>query len=338
MAFDSSYVRLFSFPEVIRDLITGFLVSAARKRLDLDSLSQMELPDEHPWDQRANAVVWEAERAGVGDRSAKLMFQFEAEVDWWMAVTIALRGTNIYQLEADTMLGVEHPMLTPVMPYVLYNGDSRWTAKKDVRDLVGPVPYQLDAYQVVFPHEVLEERFCPLLENESNNLAGMLFRSQRCKSAQGMLVAIEGSESRARQSPELEVAVVEWFKNVVLSWRAPEFDFSRITELGELKEYLRGHCLPTIKANAAQRHDSGTRYAHADGVRRILAQLVRDRYGAKAEEDLIGMIGSISSGETLRKIARWLRRSTTADELLEKVRKIWLPTLDVEAVPGTGVQ
>ena len=337
MPYDSSYVRLFSFSEVVRDLIAGFLESPVAKTVDLDSLSQEVPPTDYPWDQRANAVVWRAQQAGAGDRSVVFMCQFEAEVDWAMAVHIAAKGSLLYRLDAEANLD-EEAQMSPVLPYVLYNGGTRWTAKKNVRELVGHVPYELEPFQLSFPHEVIEERFCPLLDNASNNLAGMLFRAQRCRSVHSMLAAIEDSEDRIRLNTELELAVVDWFKDVVLPARAPEFDFSRATELGHLKETLSGHCLPTMEAAAARRHDGAVRSAFAEGMRRIVARLARDRYGAKVEEELINMISSINSGETLREIARWLRRSKNADELLEKVRKLWVPTLEADAFPGTGVQ
>ena len=37
--------------------------------------------------------------------------------------------------------------LPPVLPIVLYNGESRWTAARDVRELIAPTGPALLAYQ-----------------------------------------------------------------------------------------------------------------------------------------------------------------------------------------------
>lgn len=335
MAHDSSYVRLFSFSEVVRDLIAGFLDESLGQHLDLGSLSQEHPPTADSWDQRTNAVVWRGQRTGNRGGSVVFMFQFEAEDEWSVPVHVAAKAAHLYLLEGLDRQGARLPS---ILPYVLYNGGTRWTASKDIRDLIALGPYDTGSDQISVPYEVIEERFCPMLGNSSSNLAGMLFRAQRCRSVQSMLAAIEDAESSIRPNSELERAVVQWFKDVVLSARAPEFDFSQVTELGHLKETLSGHCLPTIEAGAAQRRDSGVRFAYAKGVRRIIARLARDRYGAKAEEALMNMISSIDSGETLCQIAKWLRRSKTAEELLEQVRKLWVPALDDDTLLGTGVQ
>ena len=336
MAFDREYVDMFSFPEVVADFITMFEDDKWVQSVDLDSLSQQAPPEDSPWPERTNAVVWRMRRTDLRGRSIVLMFQFEAEVDWGMALNIASKASLLY-LGEHASEGDELAKLSPVVPYVLYNGGTRWTAKTNVRDLVEYVAYAYD-YQLSFSHKVIEERFCALLENSGNNIVGMMFRAQRCQSVEELLTTVEDAEQRILVKPELELASVKWLKGVVLAERAPEFDFSTVTKLAQLKDVIRGSVLSQLKESAARGFDRAMQSSRAEAVRRVVGQLARDRYGAEIQGELSSLIGTVNSVETLRQVARWVRQSRRVEELMDRVRKLWVPELDPDTFPGTGVQ
>ena len=336
MAFDREYVDMFSFPEVVSDLITMFEDGEWVQNVNLDSLSQQAPPEEFPWDRRENAVVWRMRRTDLKERCVVLMFQFEAEAQWGMALNIAAKASLLYLDEAANDED-ESPPLPLVVPYVLYNGGTRWTAKTNVRDLIAHAPY-MRSFALSFSHKVIEERFSALLDGPVNNVAGLMFRAQQCRSIEELLTTIEAAEQRILAKPELELATVAWLKAVVLAARAPEVDFSSVTKLGQLKDVMKGNVLPQIKASAAQGFDRGVQSSRAEAVRRVVGQLARDCYGAKVQAELSSLIGSVSSVDTLLQVARWVRKSTRVEELMERVRKLWVPTLDRDTFPGTGVQ
>lgn len=253
-----------------------------------------------------------------------------------MAFHVAARYTLLYG--PDPLVGAaESPVVSPVIPCVLYNGYTRWTAKTDINDLMAYGPPEMDRYRPRFWHKVIEEQFCPLLDNAIDNIAGMMFRAQRSRSVRSLLAAIEDSEQRLRGNPELERAVVSWMKDVVLTVRLPAVDFSSVSELSELKDALEGDVTARVKTTATEGFSKAWRVARADGLRRVVKQLARRRYDEEVEAELAKLTGSLESSDALREIAKWVRKSKTAQELLRRARNLWQPALSMDAVPSMDV-
>ena len=72
--------------------------------------------------------------------------------------------------------------LPPILPIVLYNGEGRWSAPTDIRELVAPVPASVARYAPRLRYLVIDERVMETSEDiESRNLAAALFRLERSR-------------------------------------------------------------------------------------------------------------------------------------------------------------
>lgn len=364
MNFDAAYMRVFSFPEVVRDLMLGFHPDSWVRKVDFDTLTREQPPLEAPWQrrdrerdpnrvgegppssensswgERDNAVVWRAARIGYRPGSIRLMLQFEAEQDWRMALFIMRRVLLLIDVDplVTEVKDASNPPLAPVAPFVLYNGGRRWTAKKNVKDLIARGPAEADDYRPSAAHEVIEEMFCPVSESGVDNIAGMMFRAQRTRTATGLLRAIRDSEVRIRKNPDLERAIVAWLLDVVLSARAPDINPSEISDLDDLKRAIVTDVGQQVKAAEKEAFERAKRLAILDGLRNALRRLARGRFGEKGEAELAALTTSVSSVKTLHEIGRWIRTSRNVDELRKKMEDTWLPTVTLGGIDGSDVQ
>ena len=133
---DASYKTLFSAPEVVRDLILGFVPDEWLHGLDyrtLERVSGSYVTDDLR--DRADDLVW---RVQVGGEWVYLylLIEFQSTVDPWMAVRIMTYVGLLYQDLIRQKQVLPQRRLPPVLPIVLYNGQSRWTAATDVADLI----------------------------------------------------------------------------------------------------------------------------------------------------------------------------------------------------------
>ena len=121
---DHSYKLLFSHPEMVRDLLRGFVNEPWLAELDLDTLEKVsgsyvadDLRD------REDDVIW---RVRFHDRwlYLYLLLEFQSTVDPWMAVRILTYLGLLYQDLARQPTTTRK--LPPVLPIVLYNAPSRW--------------------------------------------------------------------------------------------------------------------------------------------------------------------------------------------------------------------
>ena len=117
-AHDASYKLLFSAPELVRDLVLGFIPDAWLHSLDYATLEKM--PGSYISDDmrhRADDVVWRV-KVGGDWVYLYLLIQCESQVDPWMAVQVMRCVGLLYQ---DLIKGgrVQGRRLPPVLPIVL---------------------------------------------------------------------------------------------------------------------------------------------------------------------------------------------------------------------------
>ena len=137
---DNSYKLLFSHPEMVRDLLVGFVGEPWVADLDFTTLEKVggsyiadDLRD------REDDTVW---RVRFKERwlYVYIVLEFQVTVDDYMAVRlltyIGLLYQDLIRQERLTPAG----LLPPVLPIVLYNGKYRWNAARAIQELIEPPP------------------------------------------------------------------------------------------------------------------------------------------------------------------------------------------------------
>jgi hypothetical protein len=179
---DSGYKLLFSHPEMVTDLLTGFVHEDWVKELDFTTLEKRSgsyvSDDLRP---RADDIVW---RVRWRDRwlYVYLLLEFQSDVDPFMAVRLLVYVGMLYQDLIRTKQLTEEGQLPPVLPLVLYNGQHPWTAKTEVNDLIVPPPGGLERYQPRLQYLLLEENaYPPEVLAPLHNLAAALFQLENSR-------------------------------------------------------------------------------------------------------------------------------------------------------------
>ena len=146
---DPIYKRLYSFAEMVADLLRSILPAEMLEAVDLRSLEKVSaayVGDD--FRQRRGDTVWRVRAAGTegGWAYMLVLLEFQASSD----ATMALRMIEYTAMLERELLraGVAEPGdLPPVLPVVLYNGESRWTAAGEAHDLIAPTGEFLSRFQ-----------------------------------------------------------------------------------------------------------------------------------------------------------------------------------------------
>ena len=144
---DSGYKTLFSAPELVRDLIMGFVQDEWLHSLDYSTLEIV--PGSYiteDFRSRASDIVW---RLKVGGEWVYLylLIEFQSTVDKYMALRMMVYQGLLYQDLIKHGRVLSDGRLPPILPIVLYNGSQRWTAATDVSDLIPPVPGLVEQFK-----------------------------------------------------------------------------------------------------------------------------------------------------------------------------------------------
>ena len=309
---DASYKLLFSAPEVVRDLVLGFIPDAWLHSLDYSTLEKM--PGSYITDdlrQRADDVVWRVKADGEW-MYLYLLIEFQSSVDAWMAVRIMTYVGLLYQ---DLIRRGEVPggkRLPPVLPIVLYNGDAKWTAATDIATLIPKVPGLVAKYLPKLEYLLIDEnQYAEADLAELKNLVAAIIRIEHPENEQALLALIDLVNELLQGNAELKRTFAIWIRAVLLRQSKDSLVLPKVQDLKELKMTL------------AERFDQWARNYEQKGIEKgiekgealLLQRQLTRRFGT-LPSDVVGQI----AGATAAQLEQWGDRVLDAASLEEVFR------------------
>ncbi len=173
---------LFSDPQMVADLIRGFIHEPWVEDLDLETLELVSGSFvSETFQRRENDIIWRVKFRGRW-LYVYLLLEFQSTVDRLMALRLMVYVGLLYQQLVDEKKVAPSEPLPPVLPIVLYNGRAPWRAPLDVAELIVESPDELAAYRPSMRYFLLEEHAQDPDELATmNNLAAVVFRLEKCK-------------------------------------------------------------------------------------------------------------------------------------------------------------
>jgi predicted nucleotidyltransferase len=222
--YDSAYKNIFSHPRMVEDLLRGYVGEAWVNELDYTTLeiySGNHISDY--LDVRMNDIIWRIRRRDE-ERWCYiyLLLEFQRENDPWMALRILTYIGLLYQSLIKHKQVEEGQKLPPIFPIVVYNGQSQWSAARDLRDLIEEVPDELKKWLPSQRYHLLDEGRVAerLKDNRVNDLIELENRpnlAQIQRVITRLTRKLAGDEHR-----ELRRAITVWLYEVVLQSIIPK--------------------------------------------------------------------------------------------------------------------
>ena len=268
--------------------------------------------------RRESDVIWRLPTHAGTEIYLYLLFEFQSEIDWWMAVRTQIYQGLLWQQVIDERKLRRGSLLPPLLLLVLYNGPKRWEAPTQTRKLVAlsrtsalwPWQPQVRYYLLdlgAFPGDELARR---------RSLAALLFRLERPlapKELESLLGEVRGWFRRHPNQGRLQRLFAELVRQACegLGMKVPASN-----ELLERK----------MKSNLATIGETWRQQALARGMSEGRAQgLSQGRAQGKAEALvclLVGRFGALAPSLRTRirraKLAtldRWFKRAIVAPDL-----------------------
>jgi len=234
---DSDYKLLFSHPEMVRDLLTGYLPGAWLAQADFSTLERINasyVSDSER--QRHDDMVW---RLKVGQQWVwvYLLLEFQSEPDTWMA----LRMMVYVGLLSQHLLRqgeLQDGLLPAVVPIVLYNGAAPWRAAIDVADCYAPSLPGLEPYRPRLPYHLVDEARLKLHPvTQVRNLAEALFRLERSRTPGDIAEVLRalGELLQGAEMQQLRRTITLWVR-LLLRRKAPTANIHELDHIDDLLE------------------------------------------------------------------------------------------------------
>ncbi len=207
---DTAYKQLFAHPEMVRELLLGFVTGEWLHQLDFATIERVNGSYiSEGGDHRHGDTVWRVRLAGQWVY-IYLLLEFQSRSDPWMALRMQVYIGLLYQ---DLIKRGELPQpgsLPPVFPVVLYSGKQRWRAKMNLSELIVPVPNGLQPLQAAQRYLLLDIR---RLKNPlRKNLVAIVFEMERAGSHAELKLAVRhfGSIRQRKQRFDFSQSIGNW--------------------------------------------------------------------------------------------------------------------------------
>ncbi|MBY4946184.1 Rpn family recombination-promoting nuclease/putative transposase [Cupriavidus respiraculi] len=310
-AFDAPYKLLFSSPDLVRDLILGFIPDAWLHTLDFDTLEKVS--GNFVTDclrERANDVVWRV-KASEEWVYLYLLIEFQSTVDRYMALRVMTYLGLLYQDVVRGRVAQGRGTLPPVLPIVLYNGERPWTAATDIAALVPRIPGPVGRYQPRLSYLLIDQnQFEPADLARMQNLMAWVIRFERPQSDGAMVDLVGQLDEMLAGKEELKQTFVQFIHAVLSRKEGGYFALSPAGNLQEMQMSLHER-FETWKQNYKREGlDEGLKEGLKEGKATALRQLLSQRFGRLAPE-----LEARIDGASVQQIDVWLGRVLRAETL-----------------------
>jgi hypothetical protein len=284
---DGSYKQIFSHPEMVEGLLRDFVAEDWLVLIDFSTLERQNgsyVTDDLR--EREDDIIWRVWVAGDW-LYVYLLLEFQSRVDPWMAVRVMVYTGLLYQDLIKCGAVPEGALLPPVFPLVLYNGAGRWTAARDIADLITPLPNALTSYRPQHHYLIDEGRIGPDTLEQAGSVAAELVRLETlAKDGPAALRPILHRLTTRLQGSRydsLRRALTVWFVRVLLRRVMPGESLPEIHELQEvetmLAEYVEAWTEKWKREGLLAGRLEGEREGRLEGKRDMLKRLLRHRFG-----------------------------------------------------------
>ncbi|GMV00809.1 MAG: Rpn family recombination-promoting nuclease/putative transposase [Burkholderiaceae bacterium] len=180
---DSGYKRLFAAPEMMRDLLLGFVDHDWVRSADFASLCRVNgsyVSDDLR--ARHDDMVW---KIRLRDEwfYLYLLLEFQSVPDRWMALRIQVYVGLLYQDLVARKETAPEGKLPPVLPIVLYNGHAPWRSADSLDALLFASPPGLAPYRAQVRYLLIDERRFATADLPLRNLVAALFRLEAARTS-----------------------------------------------------------------------------------------------------------------------------------------------------------
>ena len=322
---DAAYRRLFAYPRMVRDLLTGFVATDWPGKLDLETLRSV--PSSYVGDRfeaRYGDAVWKVQFLGE-PLYLMVMLEFQTTVDPGMAVRMLTYTGLLYgrlMAEGDFK---ERGALPPVLPIVVYSREGQWTAATDVSEMIAPVGNELAAYQPRQRYRLVDVGGLAQRPLPTGNLMSVLIgleSSREPGKLQELLGALEALLQREGDEGLMR-AFAGWVYGLLMPRRYPGTaegePLNRLKEVRTmLAERVKEWTKEWVEQGREEGLEQGRREARAE-ERALLCHLAARKFDGETAERLSAALEGEADTQRLAQVGEWIIECQTGDELLDRL-------------------
>jgi len=303
--------------DLVEDLLRGIVAGEWSDALDFTTLEK--LPAEYVSDdlrRRQGDLLW---RVRFRHRwlYVLVLLEFQSTVDPNMALRLLVYTGLLYQDLIRRGALEQDEKLPPVLPIVFYNGRSRWTAAREVSDLIAPVSEALARFQPSQRYFLIDVGRYGDEDLPQRNLVSALIALENSRSAADLRRAVDALADwfRGPGNQELKRSFGEWIRLVLLPGRFSSAELPSMPRLEEVRMMLAER----VKEWTEEWFQEGLAKGRAE-ERALLCRMTARKFGAETAEALSGLLDGVTDPDRFTEVGEWIIECDTGADLLGRAR------------------
>jgi len=310
--YDHSYRQLFSHPELIRDLLEGFVHEKWVEGLDLETLEKVNgtyISDDLR--RREDDIIWRVKLSGTWIY-VYLLIEFQSTVDRYMAVRLLTYVGLLYQDLIKTRQLLPGGMLPPVLPIVLYNGNRSWNAALSMEEIIQHIPGGLSRYRPDFRYLLLEERTYREEGLPAHNLVGAIFRLEKSQCPEDIHTVVTNLIDwlKLPEQASLRRAFTVWIRRVLLPVRLPGQGLPEVRDLMEVQTMLAER----VKEWTREWKEEGIQQGMLQDAREMVLDALEAKFGSSSAR-FSAQVSQINDRLRLKEILRMVLKVQDIEDI-----------------------
>ena len=335
---DAAWKLLFSFPEMVRDLLAGFVPPGWVSDLDLSALvREPESRIGEDLSERLQDRVWRVRIRGQ-PRVVLVLLEFQSTVDRTMALRMLDYTADMYR---DLLRESRPRRLPAVLPIVLYHGKRPWRAREEVAELADPPTAFRAPYQPSQRYFLLDVGGYAGPLPQEPNLMAELIRLAHADSEDTVMAILTALATGPSSSDRVDLlrAFGVWYEQARKRHGLPEVQWPVPDELNEgetmpnelmtqrvnewKERQIEKWTAPRVERSRMEGRTEGRMEGRVEGRTEGQAEVVRRqaarKFGAETAERLAGRLADVTDPERTAEVGEWLLECESGEELLARV-------------------
>jgi len=277
---DKGYKRLFSNKLIFQQLITTFVTEDWVKDCDFEQCQKIDKSfiSEH-YKETESDIIYQVKFKNK-NAYIYLLLEFQSSVLWYMALRMLNYVSNFYMDYIEAHKSARK--LPPLFPLVLYNGDDKWTAATDFRDLLEK-PDLLKHYAPQLHYfKIAENEYSTESLLEISNLVSTLFLSERSNDIaliKSQLLAL----FKSKEDKQAISILLNWFVQLALRGKKSLNDYQELEHIYQSEEEAKTMLETTLNQYGKTFFVEGKEEGIQKGIRKgkveTLILLLEERFG-----------------------------------------------------------
>ena len=282
MEHDNAYKNLFSHPKLVEDLLRGYVEEDWVAELDyrtLEICSGSYVSDDLR--DREDDIVWRIRQRGKW-LYIYLLIEFQSSIDKWMALRVLVYTGLLYQDLIKQKTITDDQKLPPVFPIVIYNGQTQWSAARNINELIEQVPGGLQMYLPGQRYHLLDEG--RVTNHPKDNWLSDIIELETHPELERIKAVIDRltEQLKGEHNRELRRAFTVWINRMVIKRIVRGNHPPEVNELSEVQTMLAERMTQLTEEWKQEGWQEGRQEGRQEGESKLLERQIIRRFGFNA--------------------------------------------------------